>query len=100
MCEIFLSSFIMCYFFCIRSSSILCTVYKVLHVQGFPNWVDWWGDNLDKMAKNCMKMAKSAFLGQNSAGTNFSGSGGDPPSPSPVPPTRGNPACSENNAKY
>ena len=32
MCEIFLSSFIMCYFFCIRSSSISCTVPKVVHV--------------------------------------------------------------------
>ena len=32
--------------------------------QGFPNEVDWCGDNLGKMAKNCMKMTKSAFLGQ------------------------------------
>ena len=32
MCEIFLSSFIMCYFFCLRSSSILCTVHKEVHV--------------------------------------------------------------------
>ena len=32
MSEIFLSSFIMCYFFCIRSSSILWTVQKVVHV--------------------------------------------------------------------
>ena len=32
-------------------------------------------DNLDKMAKNCMKMTKSAFLGQNSGG----GHGGDRP---------------------
>ena len=32
MCEIFLSSFIMCYFFCVRSSSILCTVHKEVHV--------------------------------------------------------------------
>ena len=27
-----------------------------------------WGDNLDKMTKNCMKMTKWAFLGQNSGG--------------------------------
>ena len=32
MCEIFLSSFIMCYFFCVRPSSILCTVHKEVHV--------------------------------------------------------------------
>ena len=32
--------------------------------QGLPNRVDWWGDNLGKMAKNCMKMTKSALLGQ------------------------------------
>ena len=30
--------------------------------------VDWWGDNLGKMAKNYMKIAKSVFLGQNSRG--------------------------------
>ena len=46
-------------------------------------------DNLDKMAKNCMKMTKSAFLGQNSGGAwggqaNFSGSGGDPPQSPPL----------------
>ena len=35
---------------------------------GFPNAVDWWGDNFDKMAKNYMKITKSAFLGQNSGG--------------------------------
>ena len=53
------------------------------------------GDNLGKMAKNCMKITKSAFLGQNSGGdmgggqTNFSGSeGGIPPVP-PVPPPLG-----------
>ena len=50
------------------------------------------GDNLGKMAKNCMKITKLAFLGLNSGGTwggqaNFSGSGEEPPSP---PPTRGN----------
>ena len=32
MCEIFLSSFIMCYFFCVRSSSISCTFHKEVHV--------------------------------------------------------------------
>ena len=47
------------------------------------------GGNLGKMAKNCMKMTKSEFLGQNSKGgqVNFLGSEGDPP-------TRGNPAYS------
>ena len=53
----------------------------------FPNGIDWWGDNLGKIAKNCMKITKSAFLGQNSGGdmggqVNFSGSrGGSPQSP-------------------
>ena len=65
---------------------------------GFPKWGRLEGDNVGKMVKNCMKMTKSVFLGQNSGGAwgrggqaNFSGSGGgvDPP---PVPPTRGNPA--------
>ena len=69
-----------------------CVCPKILKThlprQGFPNGVDWWGDNLGKMAKNCMKITKSAFLGQNSGGgggdmggeANFSGSGrgGDP----------------------
>ena len=32
MCEIFLSSFILCYFLFIRLSSMLCTVHKVVHV--------------------------------------------------------------------
>ena len=57
------------------------------------------GDNLGKMAKNCMKITKSAFLGQNSGGgswggqANFSGKkGGSPPQPPPPPPpTKGNP---------
>ena len=31
------------------------------------------GDNLGKMAKNCMKMTKSAFLGQNSGGGGHGG---------------------------
>ena len=59
---------------------------------GFPNWGQLvGGDNLDKMAKNCMKMTKSAFLGQNSGGdmggqANFLGSGGDLPPVPPPPP--------------
>ena len=56
------------------------------------------GDNLGKMAKNCMKITKSTFVGQNSGGgtwevqANFSVSGYKPIfwSP-PVLPTRGNP---------
>ena len=53
------------------------------------------GDSLGKMAKNCMKMTKSAFLGQNSGGdigaqASFSVSGGGI---LPVTPTRGNPAA-------
>ena len=64
---------------------------------GFPNWgrLVGEGDNSDKMAKNCMKMTKSTFWGQNSGGgtlggqANFLGSGGDLPQSSP---TRGNPA--------
>ena len=71
---------------------------------GFLKWGRLVGeDNLGKMAKKCMKMTKSAFLGQNSGGgtwgrgggqANFWGSGGGggggwfPKSP----PTRGNPA--------
>ena len=57
---------------------------KLSHISGFPNWGQLvGGGNLDKMAKNCMKMTKSAFLDQNSgrgmAGqANFSGSGGIP----------------------
>ena len=48
-------------------------------LQGFPNGVAFGGDSLGKIAKNCMKMTKSAFLGQNSGGemgggqANFSG---------------------------
>ena len=38
-------------------------------ITGFPNWGRLvGGGNLDKMAKNCMKMTKLAFLGQNSGG--------------------------------
>ena len=57
------------------------------------------GDKLGKMAKNCMKMTKSAFLDQNSGGgdmrggggrgqANFSGSGGGT-HPGPPPPPLG-----------
>ena len=35
---------------------------------GFPKWGQLVGDTLGKMAKNCMKMTKSAFLGQSSGG--------------------------------
>ena len=57
--------------------------------QGFPNGVNWRGGNLGKMAKNCMKMTKLAFLGQNNGGdmggqANFSVSGGIPPSLPPL----------------
>ena len=57
------------------------------------------GDNSDKIAKNCMKITKVAFLGQNSGerlGENkpiFRMWGGAIP---PVPPTRGNPAKKQN----
>ena len=51
-----------------------------------------WGDNLGKMAKNCMKITKLAFWGQNSGGhggqANFWGSRGGGP---PVPTTMGSP---------
>ena len=39
---------------------------EVLNFQGFSNGIDWWGgDKSGKMAKNCIKMESSAFLGQN-----------------------------------
>ena len=58
---------------------------KVLWYQGFPNGVGLWGNNLVKMAKNCMNITKSRFLGQNSGGTwwaqaNFLGNSEIPPS--------------------
>ena len=44
--------------------------------------------SLGKMAKNCMKITNSAFLGQNSGGEGdkpiFRVVGGDPPSPPPL----------------
>ena len=57
--------------------------------QGFPSEVDLCGDNLSKMAKNCMKITKSTFLGQNSWGVwgvqaNFSASGGGSPQSLPI----------------
>ena len=54
------------------------------------------GSNLGKIAKNCMKITKSAFLGQNSGASKWGGGkqmfwvvGEYTPS---LPPTRGNPA--------
>ena len=38
-----------------------CILLKVLWYQGFPNGVGLWGNNLGKMAKNCMKIIKSTF---------------------------------------
>ena len=62
---------------------------------------NWWGDNLGKMPKNCMKITKSAFLGQSIEGARWLrwGMGGKPifrvvggSSPqSPPPPIRANP---------
>ena len=62
--------------------------------QGFSNRVDWWGENLDKMGKNCMEITKSGFNVKKVRETwgrqaNFSGSWGDHPS---FLPTRGNSA--------
>ena len=69
----------------LKNKSLLCS-------SGFPKWGRlMWRGNLGKMAKNCMKMTKSAFLGQNSGATwrgqrNFSSSGGEGESPSRPPP--------------
>ena len=60
---------------------------------------------MGKLAKNCMKITKLAFLGQNSGGdmegggqANFSGSGrGSPPVP---PPTKENPAYGPRKSKF
>ena len=43
--------------------------------QGFPNKVDWCGNNLDKMGINCIKITKSVFLGQKSVGGRGYGEG-------------------------
>ena len=50
------------------------------------------GDNLGKMAKNCMKITESTFFGQNNGGwmgregqANFLGGRENPPPPSPPP---------------
>ena len=40
-------------------------MYVCMHAQGFPIGFDILG----KMAKNCMKITKPIFLGQNSVGT-------------------------------
>ena len=80
---------------CCEKNYIFLKNKSLLYSSGFPKWGRlMWGGNLGKMAKNCKKMTKSAFLGQNSGGIwrgqgNFSSSGGDPPVPAP---TRGNPA--------
>ena len=73
--------------------ALYCILLKVLWYQGFPNGVGLWGDNLSIMAKNCIKITKSTFLGQNSRGhggqVNFGGSGGIPPALSPLGETLG-----------
>ena len=61
--------------------------------QGFLNGIEWWGTIRAKWP-NCMKMTKSAFLGQNSEGTwgdksIFQVVGGISPSP-PSPPSPSN----------
>ena len=52
-------------------------------MQGFLNEVDCWGDNLGKVAKNCMKITKSVFLVKTDGGkgrqANFSGFSSPPP---------------------
>ena len=51
--------------------------------------IDWWGDNLGKMAKSCMKITKLTLLGQNSGGHGdkpiFRVVGGSPPVPPQSP---------------
>ena len=51
------------------------------HDQGFPNWVDLWGDNLGKMAKNWMKNTRVGGGGMGGANQFFWVVGG-PPVPS------------------
>ena len=41
---------------------------KDLVYEGLPKGINWWGNNLDRMTKNCMKIRKSAFLCENSGG--------------------------------
>ena len=66
--------------------------------QGFSHEVDLSGDNLRKIAKNCMKDTKSTFLGKTAGrhgGTSqFFGQWWDPPSPPSH--TRENPASGPN----
>ena len=52
----------------------------IIRYQDFPLGVNLWGDTLEKIAKDCMKVTKSIFLGQNHEGhegeqANFLGSG-------------------------
>ena len=42
---------------------------KPLLYSGFPSWIQLVGVILGKMAKNCMKITKSTFLGQSNEGT-------------------------------
>ena len=60
---------------------------------GFLNEIDLlWGYSLGKMTKNCIKISKSTFLGQNSGGlggqANFVDSEREPPEPPPPPLAR------------
>ena len=71
-----------------KNLSVVSYISGAIHHTGFPKWDRLVGDNLEKMAKNCMKMTKSAFLGQNSRGGHGGGDkpifgvvGGNPPSP-------------------
>ena len=41
---------------------------KDLVYEGLPKGINWWGNNLDRMTKNCMKIRKLAFLCENSRG--------------------------------
>lgn len=41
---------------------------KDLVYEGLPKGINWWGNNLDRMTKNCMKIRKLAFLCENSGG--------------------------------
>ena len=59
---------------------------KDLVYEGLPKGINWWGNNLDRMTKNCMKIRKLAFLCENSGG-GCSGS------------TRGNPVYRRNFKK-
>ena len=63
----------------------------IIRYQDFSLGVNLWGDALGKIAKNCMKITKSRFLGQNHGGhegeqANFLNSGDKI---LPVPPKQG-----------